>query len=314
MSSYNNDFAWPHGFGGGLAPAGTCGNPFAGLDPSSDAFEDATRTLQAEQGLKVDGAFGPATFEAYKSVHGAPSLETYGIDVSRWEPPRKLDYPGLYNAGFTWNSVKVQDHERETPYPYATENCQVTIDCGMELGKYLFLRPMYDPQRATRQVELFLRAMERTPGGLGQILPCLDFESKGYSVDKKSGEVIYGHDMLDLYRTNREEYVDRMTAFHVLAVERLARAIDEDPLIYSYPSFLRKRVRPEPELTACKLWLAIYHEGDPARYERHRVPEGYTLDAQQTGSDGNERSNDHATTGLDVNRTPWGTDRIKRTR
>jgi len=297
--SYNADFAWRNGFGGGLACEHEPGL-FAGLDPGSLAFVEATSAFQLTAGLVDDGYFGPATFAEYLATHGKPSLQVLGYDVSYCQKARKLSHQKMRDAGFVFFWAKASEG-RTIQDARAREHVEAGVRAGSDFGFYHFhFFTLEDHARA--QAEHFVRCVEPLPEA--SLRPVLDLEHKGYKL-RDDGSIKYGRPEFEAYKRDRSGYRERMTSQMLAWCERIEELLGVPPLVYSYPSFLRDRVhRVAPGwYERHQLWLSSRRLSQP-----HEVP-GWTLRqtvCQQSTSQGTDETRAIYDKQLVVNRAPWG--------
>lgn len=322
--AFNEDFAWLNGFGGGLAAA--ChglDNPFSGEEPGSQEFYETTLGFQSSHGLKVDGWFGGDTLKVYTEAFAKPALQLEGMDISGYQKPERLDVPALKAAGLGgFGMVKYIESKYNDLAISAGEHTLAFCENDIPTGGYSFIRTdKWHTSKflthAREQAERFIRAIEQVEAFLKaygvhvyvKLLPTVDMEHKGYKVNKSTGKVRYGKEMLAMYTDNRTEYVRRLTEGHAVVVEVIKRELGILPLLYSYPNYLRKRVKPIPELTQCPLWNSIRYKGSPHKYKQHKVPAEYEgqLVLKQWQTDGSDpRVLEIYGRRLDINQAPYG--------
>ena len=315
---YNHDFAWINHFGGGLH-----GPRLGGLRPSSRAFETAVRAFQADVGLDVDGYFGPKTLAEHTRIYGPPSRCAHGIDISGHqreddhnESTDSLDeihFEELQNAGFSFAIIKAlqgEGVEAERCRDHTT-NAEAT---DMAVGHYHFAMPRpFDPGSARRQAVRFSEVMSEYT--YDRLIPAVDVENKGYKQrttddGRKLDECVYGQRMYDLWRGGTEsrlEYVRLMSTWFAEYLDHVDRLFGCAPLLYSYPSFLRKRIDVDAVgqiIFECPLWIAAYTMQDPR--QPYAIDGRFNIVVQQWTSDGDDRTRPIFDHGLDLNRAPWG--------
>jgi len=296
--TFNENFAWRNGFGGGLAPVGMGCNIFAAQDPASESFAATTRTFQYARALKADGYFGRKTLAQYEKAFGPPSLELQGFDVSVYQNPRKLDFGRMYDDGHRFCGIKLYQGD-DIPDRHAHEHARNAISSLLDFLYYLydtpFTRGVHD---AILEAEAALRALDKAPPSTLR-LAC-DAEHKAYHVDKKTKRVMWGHEMHALWKKKPWEYRRRMTDWLLAKLHHLEVRIGYKPMIYSYPDFLIRRLYSE-ELTDYPLWLSSRRLSKP-----HTIPGYQRLACQQWTSEGSEQTRLHYDHDLDLNRAPYG--------
>ena len=315
--AFNADFAWSHGFGGGLvSPGGCLVNPFKGLDPAGSEFWSMTCVFQTLKGIKQDGYFGADTLELYVEQYGKPDLQIEGIDISGYQRPDRISIPALKSVGLCgFAYVKFIESKYKNLAKYSLEHSLAMISNGVPHGGYLFVRtdswylPTFETH-AKEQAQNYLRAKAQLPGTV--LLDCVDAEHKGFKV--KGDRVIYGHGMLNLKERDRAAYVERLTVGHAVVVETLKKETGEIPLLYSYPGYLNRYLTPVPELTQCPLWNSVRYVGSPTKYKHHRVSNKWgKLVVKQWQTDGSDpRVLEHYGRRLDINQAPYGIEPFKR--
>jgi len=311
-TQYNDDFAWTHGFGGGL---------IEGLRPDSEVFVQWTKTFQTKHRLTVDGYFGPKCLAKWTELHGPPSLQVLGVDVSGWQDHDELDWQALAEAGRLFAGIKVVQGTGGEAKACRQHTRGARAARLIDVFHYGFCTPWTGfADDSVAEAERFFEMLSRYQSDT--IIGAADFEDKGYkqrkdSAGRKTDGCEYGQEMYDLWRGRRGggrvEYVQRMTGWIERYLHRFVELYGRTPILYSYPSFLRDRIdlgTVDSILFECPLWLASHTLGDPMK--RHHMDARFDLVIHQYSSSGDEQTRAFFDHGLDLNRAPYGLSKVMR--
>lgn len=184
-------------------------------------------------------ASGAVGIGAPAPVHAATDRVS-GIDIASWQHPggRAIDWSRVANAGHAFAVIKATESTTYTN-PYFAADRDGARANGLVIGAYHFARPSRPIRRDARaEARHFVRVTGRQH--LARTLPpVLDLESTG-----------------DL----RPRALSRWTRTFLAATRSLT---GRTPMIYSYDSFLRTRLRNVGQFRGYPLWLATYQRQAP---------------------------------------------------
>ena len=215
--------------------------------------------------LKVDGIFGPKTFDAMHSVlAGSGAFDKIdavldgeikcidpgwhlGVDVSGWQDPAKVNWKELWEDGYKFAIVKTSQGTKATKsyFKHAVNLSKQAPD--MKLGAYHFASfkggNKWNP---VDQADVFIDAC----GGRGLSGPLvLDVEWQSYKTKEER---------IDDMGPNYAKFpAVEVRAWIRLFVDQVYKRTGRFPWIYTGNSFFKYRIK-HWSWSQCPLWLAKY--------------------------------------------------------
>lgn len=195
------------------------------------------RALHRRTAKRLAGAVLAASAVTVAAVPAVASAGPTGIDVASYQHPSgaAVNWPAVAASGLSFVFAKATEGPGYTN-PYFAGDRSSAIAAGMAVGAYHFARPENDP---VVEAQHFL-AVNGTGSPAGRLPPVLDLETTGGRTPAA------------------------LSAWALTWLRTVQAATGRAPFFYSYSSFLRTSITPDPALASYPLWIASYSSVAPS--------------------------------------------------